>query len=84
MERISVTGQDHLMLQGFKIVLEETYRVDLDPSHREHVYETLNEIATHCVDKGFGLELAKIRDDVDCEQRLIKLRKAYLDGEITI
>jgi len=84
MERISVTGQDQLMLQGFKIVLEETYRVDLDPSHREHVYETLNEIATHSVDKGFGLELAKIRDEVSVEQKLIKLKKAYYDGEIEL
>jgi len=84
MERLSVTGQDQLMLQGFKIVLEETYRRDLEPNHREHVYETLNEIAKNCVDKGFGLELAKIRDDVAVEQKLIRLKKAYDNGEIAI
>jgi len=72
------------MLQGFKIVLEETYRRDLEPNHREHVYETLNEIAKNCVDKGFGLELAKIRDEVSVEQKLIRLKRKWHDGEIAI
>ena len=82
MERLSVTGQDQLMLQGFRLVLLETYAPDLEPSHREYVVETLNVMAKNCVDKGFGLELAKIRDEVATEQKLIKLRKAYNDGEI--
>lgn len=85
MERkLKFTGEDENMLSGFRLVYLELYRDDLEPSHREYVEESLFEIAKCCVDRGMGLELQRIKDDVDTEQKLIKLKNAYNDGEIAL
>lgn len=82
--KISITGQDKQMLQGFRLVLEELYRDDLEPQHREYVQESLFEIAKVCVDKGYGLVLHQIKADVETEQKLVKLKAAWEGGEIEV
>jgi hypothetical protein len=66
------------------MVLRDLVREDLEPQHREYVKETLDEIALHCVDAGLGVRLAEIQENVLCEERLIKLKKAWDDGEIAL
>lgn len=83
MERkIKLTGQDENLLSGFRLVFIESHRKDLEPKHKEYVEEALNEIAKNCVNHGMGLQLAKIRDDIIRDEKLVALRKAWQNGEL--
>ena len=68
------------MLTGFRLVYVESLRHDLSPTHREHVVEVLNELATNCVNQGMGREIAVIVEDVKTEQKLVALKNAFADG----
>ncbi len=81
--RIQETQAD-LLLSGFRMVLIETYRTDLEPRHREYVDDCLTEIAKNCVNQGLGMKLAEIRDEVKMEQRLLDLKRAWNQGEIEL
>lgn len=74
--------QTELLLSGFKLVFLESLRADLDPIHQEYVSETLAAIATNCVNQGLGIKLSEMKNDILTEQRLIKLKHAYDDGEL--
>lgn len=85
MERkFTFSGEDQDLLSGFRLVLVETFRPDLDSNQRGYVDDALNEIARNCVNRGMGLELVKIKEDVVMEQKLMQLKRAWNDGEIEL
>lgn len=82
-EKVRVfVGKEADLMSAVRLVILELKRTDLEPLHRQYTEEIHASLVQECIDKGLTKYLCEIRDNIDMEQRLCELKKAWNDGEI--
>ncbi len=86
MERVGVrhikifTGEDANLMSAVRLIMIELKRDDLNRHEMEYVEEVHRGLVQQALDRGFARELCEIRDQIETDQRLIKLKEAYNNG----
>ncbi len=78
------TGEDANLMSAVRLVMLELKRTDLNRHEMQYVEEVHETLVQQCIDKGFVHELCDIRDQIETEAKLTKLRQAYRDGEVAL
>lgn len=76
------TGFDTVLLKRFRTILPDLLRDDLEPFQMQEVMQRHNKIIGACIDHGLTMDICKIRDEYETEQKLKKLKTSYESGEI--